>query len=280
MQYRILASDFDNTLVPFGDAGPSAAVVGAVNRIQKLGARFVLCTGRALPALRQSKKLLGGLHYDFAVCANGAHVVDAEDRTLDETPLTAEEMYALVDVCEDYDYPLQFPFSDAYYAYVGYEQFCEFNAAHSGAGLITLGGEDQDRHLIDMPRAACVTLPVGALEQFREKYGHLGLAFLPMANLPGENWISYDVMRGGVDKSTGLAHLCAELGVPMTAVVVVPEARSMPRPAFSPTFTAIASSTESASTKMPAAPLFAMLGFVWSPPKKRRITVTPSLFDT
>ena len=219
MQYRILASDFDNTLVPFGDAGPSAAVVGAVNRIQKLGARFVLCTGRALPALRQSKKLLGGLHYDFAVCANGAHVVDAEDRTLDETPLTAEEMYALVDFCEDYDYPLQFAFSDAYYADVGYEQFCEFNAAHPGAGLITLDGEDQDRHLIDMPRAACVTLPVGALEQFREKYGHLGLAFLPMANLPGENWISYDVMRGGVDKSTGLAHLCAELGVPMTAVV-------------------------------------------------------------
>ena len=219
MAYRLLASDFDNTLVPFGEAGPSPAVIAAVRRIRAAGVRFVLCTGRSLPALKQSKKLLHGIDYDFAVCSNGAHVIDAEDRTLCETPLTSEEMYALVDFCEDYDYPLQFAFSDAYYAYVGYESFCEFNAAHPAAGLITLDGEDQDRHLIDMPRAAGVSLPVGGLERFREKYAYLELSFLPMQNLPGENWISYDVMRGGVDKSTGLARLCDELDLPMTAVV-------------------------------------------------------------
>lgn len=218
MQYRLLASDFDNTLVPFGQKGPSEAVEAAVGRLRAQGVRFVLCTGRALCALRQSKQLLGGLRYDFAVCSNGAHVVDAEGRTLAQTPLTSEEMYALVDFCEDYDYPLQFAFSEAYYAYVGYENFRAFNEAHPAAGLITLDGEDQDRHLFDMPRAAGVSLPVGGLERFEKKYGYLNLAFLPMNNLPADGWISYDVMRGGVDKSTGLAALCSELGIPMAAV--------------------------------------------------------------
>ena len=30
--------------------------------------------------------------------------------------MTNEEMYALVDFCEDYNYPLQFNFRDGYYA--------------------------------------------------------------------------------------------------------------------------------------------------------------------
>ena len=47
MQYKILASDYDNTLVPFGEGKPRQKVVKAVKKLQAAGGRFVLSTGRA-----------------------------------------------------------------------------------------------------------------------------------------------------------------------------------------------------------------------------------------
>ena len=37
MQYKILASDYDNTLVPFGEKQPRPAMVKAVKKLQAAG---------------------------------------------------------------------------------------------------------------------------------------------------------------------------------------------------------------------------------------------------
>ena len=50
MQYKILASDYDNTLVPFGESQPRPAMVKAVKKLQAAGGKFVLSTGRAWSA--------------------------------------------------------------------------------------------------------------------------------------------------------------------------------------------------------------------------------------
>ena len=152
MQYKILASDYDNTLMPFGEAKPRPAVVKAVKKLQAAGGKFVLSTGRSYPGIRD-KNQLGGIRYDYAITCNGACVVDRQGNVIAEHPLTSEEMYVLVDFCEDYNYPLQFNFRDAYYAY------CEYEYLHTGyqmmnsPGLDCVDGEDQDRHLLDMPSA-------------------------------------------------------------------------------------------------------------------------------
>ena len=39
MQYKLLASDYDNTLVPFGEHFPRPAVVKAVKKMQAAGVR-------------------------------------------------------------------------------------------------------------------------------------------------------------------------------------------------------------------------------------------------
>ena len=145
MQYKILASDYDNTLMPFGEAKPHPAVVKAVKKLQAAGGKFVLSTGRSYPGIRD-KNQLGGIRYDYAITCNGACVVDRQGNVIAEHPLTSEEMYVLVDFCEDYNYPLQFNFRDAYYAY------CEYEYLHTGyqmmnsPGLDCVDGEDQDRH--------------------------------------------------------------------------------------------------------------------------------------
>ena len=165
MQYKILASDYDNTLVPFGEGRPRQKVVKAIKKLQAAGGRFVLSTGRAYPCVNL-KGQLGGIRFDYAITCNGACVVDREGRIMAEHPLTAEEMYALVDFCEDYNYPLQFNFRDACYAYCEYEYLHRGYQQMNSIGLDCVDGEDQDRHLIDMPHAAFAASAAGARGRF------------------------------------------------------------------------------------------------------------------
>ena len=218
MQYKILASDYDNTLVPFGEKKPRPAVVKAVKKMQAAGGKFVLSTGRAYPAVKQ-KDQLGGIRFDYAITCNGACVVDREGNIVAEHPLTSEEMYVLVDFCEDYNYPLQFNFRDACYAY------CEYDYLHAGymqmnsPGLDCLDGEDQDRHLTDMPHAAFAAMPPEQVEAFQKKYGYLNLHWMMVGAKNADGYCYYDIVRGGMDKGVGLADLCEKMGLTLDAAV-------------------------------------------------------------
>lgn len=214
MQYKILASDYDNTLVPFGESCPRPAVVRAVQKMQAAGGKFVLSTGRAFCAVSDPAQL-GGIHFDYALTCNGACVMDSEGRVVSEHPLTSEEMYALVDFCDDYGYPLQFNFRDAYYAYCEYEFLHARYAQMNSKGLNCLDGEDRVRHLVDMPHAAFAVMPPEAAARFEEKYGYLNLHLMRVGAATAEGYCFYDVVRGGIDKGIGLMDLCAKLGVPV-----------------------------------------------------------------
>ena len=217
MQYQLLASDFDNTLVPFGEPKPRPAVVKAVKKLQAAGGRFVLSTGRGYCVVH--KEQLGGIRFDYAITCNGACVVDKNGTIVAEHPLTNEEMYALVDFCEDYNYPLQFNYRDAYYAYCEYDALKGFYDAMPKSGLPCLDGEDQDRHLIDMPHAAFVVMPPQELAHFNEKFGHLNLHFMQVGGVGKDGWCCYDVVRGGMDKGVGLADLCEKIGLTLADAV-------------------------------------------------------------
>lgn len=218
MLYKLLASDYDNTLVPFGEKGPRPAVVRAVQKMQAAGGKFVLSTGRAYAAVSRPGQL-GGIQFDYAITCNGAYVADRSGGCVAEHPLTPEEMYALVDYCEDYDFPLQFAFRDGYYAYVGYEVFGKLFGKAPGSGLTVKDGEDQDRHLIDPPHSAFALLTDAGLAGFERKYGYLGLHIMRVGPYRPDGLNSYDIVRGGIDKSRGLADLCAAMGIGLAQAV-------------------------------------------------------------
>ncbi len=218
MQYKILASDYDNTLVPFGESKPRQKVVKAIKKLQAAGGRFVLSTGRAYPCVNL-KGQLGGIRFDYAITCNGACVVDREGRIVAEHPLTAEEMYALVDFCEDYNYPLQFNFRDACYAYCEYEYLHRGYQQMNSIGLDCVDGEDQDRHLIDMPHAAFAAMPPERVADFAAKYGHLGLHWMQVGAQNADGLCYYDIVRGGMDKGVGLADLCEKMGLTLADAV-------------------------------------------------------------
>lgn len=185
--------------------------------MQAAGGRFVLSTGRGYCVV--SKEQLGGIRFDYAITCNGACVVDKNGTVVAEHPLTNEEMYALVDFCEDYNYPLQFNYRDAYYAYCEYDALKSFYDSLPKSGLTCLDGEDQDRHLIDMPHAAFVVMPPQELSRFHEKFGHLGLHFMQTGGVGRDGWCCYDVVRGGMDKGVGLSDLCEKMGLTLADAV-------------------------------------------------------------
>ncbi len=218
MQYKILASDYDNTLVPFGEKFPRPAVVKAVKKMQAAGGKFVLSTGRGYSAIKE-KGQLGGIKFDYAITCNGACVVDSKGNIVAEHTLTPEEMYALVDFCEDYNYPLQFNYRDAYYAYCEYDYLHANYQQMNSPGLDCLDGEDQDRHLIDMPHAAFALMPPERVADFDAKYGYLGLHWMMVGAPNADGWCFYDIVREGVDKGTGLADLCEKMGLTLADAV-------------------------------------------------------------
>ena len=218
MQYQLLASDYDNTLVPFGQHCPRPAVVQAVKKLQAAGGRFVLSTGRGWSAINR-KGQLGAIRPDYIITCNGACVMDRSGAIVAQHPMTNEEMYALVDFCEDYNYPLQFNFRDGYYVYCEYPFLRDCYRSMNSPGLDCLDGEDQDRHLLDMPHAAFCLLPPAALEQFQQKYGHLGLRFMQVGCPQADGSCFYDVVQQDMNKGVGLADLCRKLGLTLADTV-------------------------------------------------------------
>lgn len=208
MGIRAAVFDIDGTLVPRGRGVPSPATVQALEALSRAGVAVIIATGRARYTARP---VLGPLRPDYIVAANGCDVTDAAGRPLWSSRMTAEEMYALVDFCEDDSLPLEFIFSDAYHAYVGYDELArryQRKGVDQSLARMLRDGEDHTRHLRDMPFSACTAMQAGDVARFAEKYGHLGLRFLAFET----GW--YDVLRAGADKSVGVGKLLERLGIP------------------------------------------------------------------
>ena len=149
MQYKLLLLDIDGTLRPGSCERVPKENAEAVCAVQRAGVKVAIATGRG--RIGVGKGLLRSIRPDYWVCAGGAQLVDYKGCDLALHRLTSEEMYALVDFCEDYNYPLQFNFRDACYVYCEYEALRNNYAKMGSSGLTCVDGEDQDRHLIDMP---------------------------------------------------------------------------------------------------------------------------------
>ena len=112
MKYKLLVFDFDGTVRPTGEERITRPVADALNAVQAAGVKLAVATGRCRGAL--PPKLLRGVKPDYFICANGAQVETRLGERLYADTMTPEEMYALVDWCENDEYPLAFAFDDGY----------------------------------------------------------------------------------------------------------------------------------------------------------------------
>ena len=213
MEIKLVLLDIDGTLLPKGRTRPWSQVVAAAKALQKKGVLVAVATGRGVLALPES--VLGGLKPDYLICCNGAWLLDRRRQTVEMDTMSMQEMYTLVDWCEDFDYPLAFVYPDGYYAYVEYKKMYEFYNGIGGFRAIVLDGEDQDRHLDGMPLSAFCIMPPEGVAGFQEKYGYQGLRFMAYSS------DKYDIGRPGVDKAVALERLMKRLGLTPDQVAAV-----------------------------------------------------------
>lgn len=205
MKIKAAVFDIDGTLVARGQKAPSTATAEAVKALAKQGVKIIIATGRARFT---AQAVLGkSVKADYYVTVNGAHVTDAAGAGMWQNRMTPEEMYVLVDFCEDYDLPLEFIFEDAYYAYVEYPTLYRHLKAYREMLPYLKDGEDQVRHLEDMPFGACAAMNEQRMQEFVQKYGYLGLQMVSFA--PGH----YDISSPKTNKKASVSRLLEQLGI-------------------------------------------------------------------
>lgn len=204
MRYRLLLRDIDGTLRPHMKACVPAENAAAIRAVQAIGIKFVVATGRGRGAI--SDELLSAIRPDYWICAAGSQVLDSDGRELYRNAMSEILFYSLLEFCDRYGCPLLYAFSDATYAYIGYQ-----NAQKLGKErrliLLAKNGEDRTRHLRDMPFSAAGFIPRSMAKEFQEAHPEFNLRFLYYR----EDYC--DILRTEQDKSVGLDALLAHESV-------------------------------------------------------------------
>lgn len=199
----MVAIDVDGTIVPYSDfhAPPSGAVQLAVRGLVDRGIAPVIATGRSLHSTYQVFDALG-LDEGFAVCSNGAVVVDLSDRT----PVKVETFDALA--------PVRFFAEQVPDAILAVEEL--------GEGF-RISGENVnfefDGRVTVVPHNELVKGPVtrlvvrwhnGDREELRALAASMGFPAVDYA-IGYTAWL--DIMPAGVTKATALADVVHRLGI-------------------------------------------------------------------
>lgn len=208
---RLVALDIDGTLIPYADfhAPPSLPVSRAVARVAAGGAHPVISTGRSLHSTYPVFDALD-LTEGFAVCSNGAVVVDVETRD----PIDVVTFDALESV--------------RYFA----EQIPDAILAVEELGQgFRISGDNTDFEFdgkIDVvPHSELVQGPVtrlvvrwheGDRERLRAIAAEMGLPAVDYA-IGYTAWL--DIMPSGVSKAEGLDKICFRLGIGSDDVLAI-----------------------------------------------------------
>ncbi|WP_199702781.1 HAD family hydrolase [Jiangella rhizosphaerae] len=207
----LVALDVDGTLVTYAEfhQPPRPPVVDAVRRAHDAGAHIVVATGRSmhstLPLLDQL-----GLKDGYAVCSNGAVVVDVATRT----PFDIETF----DITDTVRYfTARIP--DAVLAVEelgrGYRVTGEFPAGDLDGDVTVVPHEE----LVTQPVTRLVVRwPNGDREQLREIARDSGLPSVDYA-IGYTAWL--DIMPVGVSKASGLRKVAGRLGVTAAGALAV-----------------------------------------------------------
>ncbi|WP_299058266.1 HAD family hydrolase [uncultured Nocardioides sp.] len=227
-QPKLVALDIDGTLLRWNDTdeGPGAsveevtpAVRDAVRRVVDAGVEVVLASGRSPYDMTRIADLLelhvAGAQPLWVVAANGAVVfryppVDVvHEETFDarESVVAALERHpeAIVAVEErGVGYRMNRPFPPG-----------ELTGEHTIVDVAELVSEPVTRVIIRDPQAS--------VDDFVDLAENLGLAGTQYV----VGWTAWlDLMPVGVDKSSGLSHVCEALGVDPTDVLAIGDGRN------------------------------------------------------
>ena len=216
MKYKLLLLDIDGTLRPGSCEHVPKENAEAVCAVQKAGVKIAIATGRG--RIGVGKGLLRSIRPDYWVCAGGAQLVDYKGRRSGPAPpdhrrkCTRWWTFWRITTCR-----CALPTTTR----TTPTSAMRSSPAASGRKILALNivdGEDQDKHLEEMPFGAFGFLSQEMADRFHgKKYGYLGLNFL--FSYPGSD--GCDILQQGIDKGAGLRELAKLAGIDPADCVAV-----------------------------------------------------------
>jgi Cof subfamily protein (haloacid dehalogenase superfamily) len=208
----LLALDLDGTVVE-SRRPVRPAVVDAVKRVQAMGIRVTLVTGRMVGAAQPFTDLFG---IDGPViCYQGAVIADARTGRFErETPLANSLALRIYAVAKARGLHVQFYKDDRYYV-ESENQWSELYAETSGKRPVVVSSLPDTFAGRDSTKVVVVTDPESALAleaEMRELCGN-------EAYVTRSNPEFVEMLDRRVDKGEALREVCARLGIPAERVV-------------------------------------------------------------
>ncbi|MGI8333579.1 Cof-type HAD-IIB family hydrolase [Actinomadura scrupuli] len=208
---RLVATDLDGTIVR-SDGTISARTVAALERVERAGATLVLVTGRPPRWMREIADAVA--HRGLAICANGALVYDLHTETVVRTHLIEPEVIAeaverLRAVVPEFTFAVEYG--------TGFVFEARYNLGRWDTEA--LGGRPVDGEtLVSRPGTKLLAFhpsadPDSLMEQAAKAVGDL----VTVTHSSGRGLL--EMSAQGIDKSTALAQLCADLGIPAADVI-------------------------------------------------------------
>lgn len=200
---KLIAFDVDGTLLD-SKKQLLPSTIKAIKLLKEKGIKLALATGRT-PITARTKQLME-LDFDYFICSNGAIVVDKNDNEIFKSSISKEVLESLNKDCEEYNIGIMYCFIDNNYSYVNHEKVYEmiFETAGINAKLED-NSDKKDRHLKDLPWAACITDLDGNVNIIKEKYTDFEIVEFRKDQ--------YDVFYKGINKAIGLKKICEMLDI-------------------------------------------------------------------
>ena len=218
--YLLAALDMDGTLLNTEHIS-TPRTREALRRAAEAGRITALATGRCLSELRQHLGNFAAVRY--LISENGACIYDAwEERCLCRTPISAEDIEFIIELCGQYDMICEFFIGDqAYMRWNEPDDFTPYHIEdfrsvfHVGCVFDLDMFENYHRNGLPVDKVNLFFRTGEAREHMR---AILQTRDLVIANSIG---LGLEMSKGGVTKAAGLRMLCDCLNIPICETIAV-----------------------------------------------------------
>lgn len=209
---RLIASDIDGTLLPYGETAIPAEIFGEISRLEKKGILFCPASGRQYTSLR---KLFAPVadRVPF-LCENGAVVYGpgSPGPVLGKTAMDREQALALArDIYARPELEVLISGANTSYLCPKAEEIAPLVRDFVGNNTVLLSRPEEMPEDIVKVSAYCPDQgPAAALAQLPAQWSGVF-----QAAVAGEVWLDFTL----ADKGKGLTQLCAALGIGLDEVM-------------------------------------------------------------
>lgn len=205
---RLIASDIDGTLLPYGEQAISEEVFQEIRRLERRGILFCPASGRQYTSVR---KLFAPVADKLpCVCENGAAVYGPGGSLLGKTPMDRAQALALCrDIIALPGAEVLISGADTSYLCPKYGDILPLMESKGNNIVLLARPEDVPEDIVKLA-AFCLQGTAGLEAALAPKWGRVF-----HAAVAGAEWLDFTL----ADKGTGLTQLCAALGVELDQVM-------------------------------------------------------------